>query len=169
MIKGFDCYDTPSDFVLARAVRLGYQVICQYYGPTGSPKVTTVDEAGRISRAGLKLFSVFERSTARPLQGRSAGLEDASLAVTQAIAAGQPAKTTIAFAVDSDVDVNVEANRNAVMAYFTAIREVLAGRYRLGGYGSGDVLNLLIGAGLVEVSWLAGAMGWRGSDRKSVV
>lgn len=163
VIKGFDTYGTPNAATLVRAKSLGFEVICQYYGTPTSAKLLTPVEAQRITDAGLLIFSVFEKSTTRPLQGRAAGLEDAALALAQARAVEQPLRSTIAFAVDSDPDMNDLQVKQAIVGYFGAIQETLSNNYRLGGYGGGDVLDMLLNANLISVAWLGGAMGWRGS------
>lgn len=165
MFKGFDSYNTPSDEVLRRAKSAGFDCAIQYYGPAGSPKVTTAADMARIGAAGLHVFMVFERYQKRVLEGAGAGQLDAELALAQAHAAGQPDGTTIAFAVDDDVDPNNITTRNALLGYFGAVKNVvLAGNKRVAGYAGGSVLTLLVGTGLITVDWVAGAGGWAGTS-----
>jgi hypothetical protein len=162
MLKtGFDCFAPVSAATLVRAKAHGYSFVARYYGSPGSSKLLLPAEARRITDAGLRIFSVFERTSGRPLEGAAAGQADATLAMVQARAAGQPEGSTICFAVDQDIDMS--ANGDALYAYFDAARSALGGRYRVGGYGGGDVLGYLLNENLISVAWLAGAMGWRGS------
>lgn len=164
MDRGFDCYGVPSDAVLKRAFDRGFRLICPYYGTAGSSKVLTADGARRITAASLLMLPVFEVAADRPLHGRAQGSVDAAAAMIQARAAGQPHGTTICFAVDGDVDAGIAANRNALIAYFGGAKDTIGPTYRVGAYGSGAVLTLLLDVGLVEISWLAGASRWRGSQ-----
>lgn len=160
---GFDCFGPASAGVLAKAKAHGYSFVARYYGSPGSAKLLLPDEARRITDAGLRIFSVFERTSGRPLEGAAAGAADAMLAVAQATRVGQPHGSTICFAVDTDVDMSVSSNRQAVAAYFDATKSAVINPYQVGGYGGGDVLGYLLNENLISVAWLAGAMGWHGS------
>jgi hypothetical protein len=160
---GFDCFGPVSAATLGRAVTHGYSFVARYYGSPGSSKLLLPDEARRITDAGLRIFSVFERTSGRPLEGGPAGQADATLAKTQAHAAGQTQGSVICFAVDQDIDVSKPAIQSALYGYFDAVKTSLAGKYFVAGYGGGDVLDYLLTHDLITVAWLAGAMGWRGS------
>lgn len=163
MIRGFDCFSPVAEAAARRAAAAGFQFACRYYGAPGSPKLLLPREAAALRSAGLAILPVFERAAGRALDGSQAGREDAATALHQAADIEQPEGTTIAFAVDLDVDVSKGVIRGLLHGYFAEVRAALAGRYRVGAYGSGAVLSLLLDEGLISVAWLAGAMGWRGS------
>lgn len=165
MITGFDCFSPVTPAVLRLAKTHGFSFVCRYYGSPGSKKLLLPAEVKLVSEAGLHIFSVFERVPGRPFQGAPAGTEDGKLAHIQAIYAGQPEGSTIAFAVDTDVDMTKAVNRNFINSYFGSAKAALDGKFQVGGYGGGDVLDYLLNANLISVAWLAGAMGWGGSHR----
>ncbi len=162
MQTGFDCFGPVSAATLVRAKTHGYSFVARYYGSPGSSKLLLPAEARRITNAGLRIFSVFERTSGRPLEGGAAGAADGALANTQAVGVLQPPGSTICFAVDTDVDMSNATHKNAIRSYFHAAGNALSG-YQIGAYGGGDVLGYLLNEKLISVAWLAGAMGWRGS------
>jgi hypothetical protein len=163
MLRAFDCAQPLTSAVIGRAAVAGFQAVGRYYGSPGSGKLLTLAEARRISAGGLAIFCYFERTAGRPLLGDTAGAADGALAAQQAAAAGQPEGAGICFAIDTDVDMDDRGQREAVVAYFRAARNQLAGRYRLGVYGDGEACAALFAASLVDYEILAGAMGWQGS------
>jgi hypothetical protein len=53
-----------------------------------------------------------------------------------------------------------------VLPYFQSIRakhQAAAIQYRIGVYGSGNVLTAVLGAGLADLDWLSCSLGWGGS------
>lgn len=161
--KGFDCYSPVTHDALAMAVSRGYSFVARYYDLPGSKKMLLPVEARRVSDAGLRIFSVFEHAAGDALKGGLAGTANAAAALAQAAAVGQPRGSTICFAVDTDPDMTKAINKNMIHAYFNAVGSELAGKYRVGAYGGGEVLDYLLTNDLISVAWLAGAMGWRGS------
>jgi hypothetical protein len=163
MAKGYDIAEDTTRF-LARARSAGVDFVGRYYGGHPSKDLTLI-EAQAISRAGLKIVTVWEASgdkIANFMTGQ--GASDAYHALDLAIACGQPRGSAIYFAVDCDpTAVQIAGN---VMPYFAAIAGCFAAAgspYKIGVYGSGDVCTFLATHGLAEYAWLGGAMGWRGS------
>jgi hypothetical protein len=95
------------------------------------------------------------------------GVDDSTSAYHQAHTISQPAESAICFAVDYDAsgtDIVGPINE-----YFRGIAAGFAAAggeapdYRIGVYGSGQVCQALIQAGLAEYAWLAMSTGWAGS------
>lgn len=146
----------------AQAIRsAGFSWVGRYLWQGG--KGLTRREAQALSNAGLQILSLFEAVGASiagfsPARARA----DVSLALSQAAIVGQPTGSVIIFAAD-DFDAGA-ADLPIIRAYFELIRgPVLAAGYSLGAYGNGLVLRTLQEAGLIEVTMLAGAIGWHES------
>lgn len=137
--------------------------IGRYYGPETSRNKALLKrpEAEALSAAGLEILSIWEGAGDKYESFTSfSGQRDAKRALDQAIACGQPVGSAIYFTVDFDATpVQVDSG---VTAYFTAVREVMA-HYRVGCYGHGLALSELRVKNLIDYTFLACAMGWRGS------
>lgn len=116
-------------------------------------------EAQALAAAGIALVSVFEAQGDRVASFTAAqGALDAQVALACAAECGQPAGSTIYFAVDFDAGEAEIAQH--VVPYFQAIAGALVGKYVVGAYGSGLVLSRLQARGLAQRLWLAQAGGW---------
>jgi hypothetical protein len=145
----------------------GYEFICRYYSRTTQmpEKVLHQPEAQAISNAGFSIVSVYEDDPVNAAYfSAGRGSEDAAGAQTQATAVGQPAGTPIYFTVDYDAQ---PGDLPAILQYFTAVRQTINqggnGPYPVGVYGSGLVCQSLLGAGLVEFTWLSQSGGFNGT------
>lgn len=147
----------------------GVRCVFRYYAPADQPerglpdKVLRPAEARALWDAGLSIGAVFQYNNDR-LESITAarGREDARFAIDHAGGTiGQARGTAIYFGVDGSW---TGAEQIAgVRAYFDSVADVFAaaGRpYRVGAYGSGAVLEMLRGQGLVDFAWLALSRGW---------
>jgi hypothetical protein len=135
-------------------IRAGVGFVGRYYCPLPNPKALTPGEAWAYSHAGVALVSFWESTAARATEGALAGAADATEAVRQAEACGQPPGSDIFFTVDVDVDARV------VLPYFQdAVMKIWP--YVCSGYGSLRVIEGLLDAGLI-VHGIQTAMGSHG-------
>lgn len=134
-------------------------------------KILTLAEAQAISRAGLKIGTVWENGepTTAEYFTTDQGKADARAAVALARAIGQPALTPIYFAVDCDLSFDAISSR--LFNYFVGIKSTsgidemgFPGDYHVGVYGSGFVCEKMTNWALASYSWLAGAKDWEGYD-----
>lgn len=144
----------------------GYEFVCRYLSPQNRHKCLTKAEAQTLTDAGLLIVSVWENGspTTPDYFSYKSGLQDGLNAHRFAVEEiNQPAGSVIFFAVD--IDLAPQVVRGNVHEYFTGIRDAFnqsGNHYRIGGYGSGSVLNHLLDNGLIVVAWLANAHGWQG-------
>jgi len=127
-------------------------------------KILTLAEAQAISRAGLKIGTVWENGEPTTAEYFTAdqGKDDAIAALQVAYYAGQPKGTPIYFAVDCDLSFDAISTR--LFNYFVGLRNGMAESYQIGVYGSGLVCEKMTNWALASYSWLAGAKDWEGYD-----
>lgn len=146
--KGIDLA-TPLNATTAAAFAAdGYTFVCRYLVPSGWKRLTA-EEVDAISNAGLRIVSVFETVADRALGGYAAGLADGKAALDTAKAVGQPAGSTIYFAVDFAAAPDQMAT---VIEYIRGAAEATAG-YDTGTYGSYDVIEAVKAAAVCERYW----------------
>ncbi len=147
----------------------GVKTVIRYYNHRNSAqlptKALTRDELDQLHGAGLSVAVVFQQrgGAGGNLADFSAanGERDARRALQLAQAMGQPDGTAIYFGVDHDFFRSSELTQ--IQAYFSAVRNTINGKFRVGCYGSGKVGNTLRNAGTAELVWLAAARGWSGT------
>ena len=145
----------------------GVQAVVRYYNhrnvnlPT---KRVTRSEALALDDAGLAIAVVFQQrgGAGGHIQdfSTSQGANDAERAMEIAADIGQPEGSAIYFAVDSDFVTQSDLRR--IGDHFAAIKSALAGKYRMGVYGSGKVTRHILNQGSADLVWLAQATGWSG-------
>lgn len=141
----------------------GVETVIRYItSAVSSEKCVRAPEAHNLQAGGLRLGLVYEawggtHGELSPALGRQHG----EFSRDYAPRVGAPDGAVIQFAVD--VDVSDSEIRSVTIPYFRAIRTALGGRFRCGSYACGAVCDALLDQGLVDVPWLAGAMGWNGS------
>jgi hypothetical protein len=139
----------------------GIEFVCRYYSRNPA-KNLSASEAQALAAEGIHLVAVWEAAGDETSAfGAAQGEEDARDALKLAEAIGQPPGSAIYFAVDFDALANQIAE--LIEPYFTAVNAVIAGKYRIGVYGSGLVCTTLREAKLAEYFWLACAGGWQGT------
>jgi hypothetical protein len=116
-------------------------------------------EAQELSQAGIKIFTVFEDyGHANKLKlTKEQGKLDASSAMDQALAIGQPQGSAIYFAVEGLPGGYKEKDLPAIREYFAGIAECIAVKYKIGAYSDGIVCKTLLDLGICQYTWLAAA------------
>lgn len=157
--KGFDAARECASVV--ELVPDEYDFVARYYSHSPGKNLTR-GEALKLTAEDLALVAVWESAgTKASFFNADQGGRDATVALSLAAGVGQPPGTVIYFAVD--YDASAEDLRSRILPYFRAVAAALAGKYKVGVYGSGLVCQTLLAAGLVQYAWLACAGGWRGS------
>lgn len=123
----------------------GYRYVGRYFGY--GAKVLQPEEARAITGAGLKILTVFENSTGDYNGGAFAGKKYGALALQQARAIDMPEHGIIYFAIDT---FPVDYDRAA--EYLSAAAEAIR-PYRLGVYGSYDVVEQMAARGIGAAYW----------------
>jgi uncharacterized protein (TIGR02594 family) len=147
----------------------GVRTVIRYYNHRNSSMLPTKrlekSEAEALADAGLSLAVVFQQRGGRDGNigdlSQANGAADARRALELADDLGQPEGSAIYFAVDHDYFRRSELEQ--IRPYFEAVQAQIEGRYRIGCYGSGTVGAFMQRAGLVDLIWLAGALGWSGT------
>lgn len=162
-INGLDSSSACDQTSLTCLQSQGMQFIGRYYSRTTQipGKKLTPAEAQLISLSGITIVAVYEDGpTSAGYFSASRGAADANGAAAQAVAVGQPSESAIYFTVDYDATASDIAGN--ITAYFQAIVAAMAGRYRVGVYGSGAVCQSILTSGLASLAWLAQSTGWTG-------
>ncbi len=138
------------------------KTIIRYYASSQRAKTITNEEARHLSDEGFFLLPVYQDRHRLTVDfGSQNGVNCARNAVWFAGLIGQPEGSTILFAVDEDFS---QANIDAyIVPYFESVNVILAGRFRIGAYGSGLVLSKLLEAGLIEIPWISMSRLFRGT------
>jgi len=140
----------------------GIQFVARYYSRFAS-KALTAAEANALALAGLQLVVVYQDAGDSIASfSAAAGRQNATAALAQASALGQPAGSAIYFSADFDPDEAQIAG--PLTDHFGAINDVFAAAgnpYRVGVYGSGLMCGTIRDAGLVQLTWLSQSTGFR--------
>jgi peptidoglycan hydrolase-like protein with peptidoglycan-binding domain len=160
MDAAMDC--TPFAQPIAEA---GIKFVARYYSKYAS-KTMTRREARALSKAGLQVAAVYQ-DIHNDIRYFSAelGKENASRALAQAAAVGQPAGSAIYFA--ADFDPTPAQLDGPIINHFWAVARALSAApipYTVGVYGSGLVCGAIRDAGLASFTWLSGSTGFRESE-----
>jgi hypothetical protein len=107
-------------------------------------------EADKLKAAGIRIVSNFECWADRPLDGYSAGVADAKVAVKNTVNAGGPSNAVIYFSVD--FDATSAQLRGPVADYFLGAISVI-GINRVGVYGGYRTIGSLANQGLATWLW----------------
>jgi Domain of unknown function (DUF1906) len=122
------------------------------------------DEAQAIIGSGIKLFVVFENCP-NPVLDRDHGHLDATLALSQADALGQPEGSAIYFAMEGLPDGYAQRDVNNAKSYFSGIVAAIGNRFAVGVYSNGVICDALLGAQpqLCRYAWLSASTAFDGS------
>lgn len=146
---------------------LGVKTIIRYYDWPGSPtlpqKIPTQKELELIKRNGFKFLGIFQHSNNRISSFTpERGIKDAGVALELAKKWGQPKGSAIYFGVDFDPSAaEVEGPVRSYAQNFSSL--VRAEGFRVGAYGSGLTLRVLLRANLIDLAWLSMSTGFRES------
>lgn len=159
LVSGIDASVNCGPFAAAIAAA-GIEFVARYYSKTASKAIKKA-EAISLTGAGLQLMTVYEDINNDVKYFTAAiGTQQASTALTQAAAIGQPTGSAIYFAVDSDL-LTGQVN-GPVTEYFQAVHSALTGSpYAVGVYGSGLTCRIIRDAGFAKYTWLSGSSGWQ--------
>lgn len=162
--SGCDCA-TQLDLAKAQTLyNAGYRYVGRYltgFSAVG-PKNLTTSEYVAISRAGLRLFPIYQDGNERKDHFTAAqGYTDADIACDAAQKLGiTQGSTTIYFAVDYDF-MDEELN-SSVIPYFQGVRDCIATRgingkttYHVGIYGSRNICTRVSDKGLATSSFVS--------------
>jgi len=146
----------------AQLAGTGIQFVVRYYSKFSSKAVTRA-EALALSQAGLNMAVVYQDvQDAISFFSADLGRQNATAALAQAAAIGQPAGSAIYFA--ADFDPTPEEINGPLKDHFRAVNEVFAAsptQYSVGVYGSGLMCGLMRNAGLVKYTWLSQSTGFQ--------
>jgi hypothetical protein len=119
----------------------------------------TKAEAQELSHAGIKMFTVFEDygKAAELTLTADQGKKDASSAINQAQAIGQPEGSAIYFAVEGLPSGYKAADLPRIRDYFSGIKQVIGAKYAIGVYGDGLVCKTMLDEGFCNYTWLPAA------------
>jgi len=170
MAYGCDTATIVTTSRLNSIIAKGYKFIGRYLNYLlGSHDNISVEEAQRISDAGLHIVSIYQTAyTTDPTDFTSQrGTSDVTDAISLATNLGQPANTPIYFAVDCDATLS--EIETYIVPYFQAIKNVLndssqnPNGYKMGIYGSRLVCGYIRGtySPTERYTWVAAA-NWRG-------
>jgi hypothetical protein len=145
----------------------GIVAVGRYYTKVRTnKKILTADEAKQLSKAGIKIWPVYQNIHRKADQfSTSIGKREAEDALDYATnVIGQPAGSAIYFS--ADFDASAAEIKSAIRPHFQAIVAAFAATgnpYRIGVYSSGLVCKTLLDEGLVKLTWLSQSTGFRGS------
>src|ERR1700731_3492223 len=139
MTVGFDAASNVSRFISKIAGRVSF--VGRYLASNVNKNIGS-DEARTLTNAGISVVSVFEDAGDMLSTFTAAnGTRDARIALSRAMAAGQPSGSCVYFAVD--LDVTGQQLIQNVVPYFKAVNAVMMNHYAVGVYGSGLVCSTL--------------------------
>jgi hypothetical protein len=169
MPRGIDTINrmTPArlDFLKSESIAF----VARYFGFSRMPeKLLTLQEEQDIHAAGLQVVSVFEGDpTDVDYFQKGAGSVDATTFLRQRRVFGNPLQGEGVYAT-VDYDAQPE-DVPAIVDYFREWRALVNpeghGTFRLGAYGNGMILQALLDAGVIELTWLSQSKGFLGSKQ----
>jgi uncharacterized protein (TIGR02594 family) len=167
----FAIIDTPQNVgkFASELASAGVRSVLRYYNISNSSrlpsKAITRAELDQLHAAGISVAVAFQQRG-----GANGHLEDFTAAMGQrdanrslilASTMAQPDGSAIYFCVDHDYFRRSELDQ--IVNYFRAVNQVIAGKFRVGVYGSGTVCNRLKSEGLAQLFWVPGSLGWSGT------
>ncbi|MDP1809610.1 MAG: DUF1906 domain-containing protein [Actinomycetota bacterium] len=129
-----------------------YRFVARYLS-TDTSKNLSAPETADLKAKGLPIVTVWETGQTRALSGAPGGVADATAALAQANALGQPANAPIYFAVDFE---NTPQQLSTIDDYLKGAASVV-GASRVGVYGSYSVVNHSFDIGTAKYGWQAAA------------
>jgi hypothetical protein len=137
-------------------MKRGYRFEMRYLCRLGvrsinTSKIARAEEVQASLAAGLDVGLIWQDTKADAKRGRGGGLDDGHEALRQATALAAGAGMTIYFAV-ADYDVP-DVDLPVIEDYVRAVRDVFAGRYRVGVYGKRSIVERLRAIGAADAVW----------------
>jgi peptidoglycan hydrolase-like protein with peptidoglycan-binding domain len=155
-----DTNDNTSSHIASLKSR-GVTAVGRYYSSRASKQLTR-PEARALSDAGIQIFTVFE-DNGDPELSVSSGIHDAQIALQQATSVGQPEGSAIYFALEHLPNGYNASHVPGIGSYFSGLRQVLDGKYKLGVYSDGVVCDALLDDRLCDHAWLSASSAFPGS------
>lgn len=133
----------------------GYTGVLRYVSrPDNNGKNITANELRSLRAAGLAVTLNFEQYERRPLEGFTAGVQDAISADVLADKVGYPATAAIYYSVDFGTTYS------AVREYFRGVHS--ASRRAVGVYGGLPIIRGAEADGFARYGWVTNAASWSG-------
>jgi hypothetical protein len=129
----------------------GVTGVFRYLAPLNSStsgKIITPSERDALLHAGFDIALNFEWYEGRCNEGANAGTADAETALAQAGSLKYPGGKCIYFSHDTGV-----YNWSNIEAYFRSVRFVFGTKYKIGAYGSAELIAHLHSLGLIDYGW----------------
>jgi hypothetical protein len=144
---------------LRELVGAGWEFAVRYTSRVDGGKNLTVAEALALSRAGLRILTVWENVGADrdPLKGRGQGVADAIAHHGQAAACGAPPDAVLFYAVDWNAQ---PAEFKAIGDYFEGCTAAAGLASFVGCYGHTYLLSYLFDRGVIGHGWIPMASSW---------
>ncbi len=188
--SGVEMIDAAEDLTsyIPRLKNAGVRTVARYYArarQSGIPKkrlgfdrqgAESTAEADSLRAAGFSIVSVYQYQSHTKTKFLS-GLDgqrgpigearlDAAAALEQASKVGQTDKSSaIYFGVDFDFRGNSAQLERGILQYFEEINRSIDGRYKIGAYGNGLSLRMLLDRGLISYSWISASLSFAHTDR----
>ena len=136
--------------------------VIRYYASSRRAKTISATEAKALSRDNFNILPVYQdRNRLLSDFGSDNGRASAQNAAEFAQYIGQPDGSTILFAVDADF--SAASVQSHIVPYFEAVKSEIDSRFRIGAYGSGTVLRMLLDEGLIEIPWISMSRAFHGT------
>lgn len=142
-MEAIDCATRLNSTTAAALKKAGISAVGRYMGYKNLKlwNSMTPDELKAVHTTGLGVFLIFETTpTKASYFSYSKGLSDARMAIDEAEYLGAPKGIAIYFTVDYDAQ---SGDMVLIIEYVRGLKEVLAGRYLVGMYGSYRLLTAL--------------------------
>lgn len=140
----------------------GVTTIIRYYASSKRSKTVTRAEVKVLSKEGFYILPVYQDNARRTRDfGQTKGAVAGRNALEFIEYVSQPKGTSIFFAVDTDFTTS--QIKDYVVPYFRGVNNVLGEDFRIGAYGSGATMEILLDKGLIELTWLSMSRGFRGT------
>jgi hypothetical protein len=167
--KEWNCVDTNIRLTrpkghkfIAMLKRNNIKTVIRYYASTRRSKTVTKAEVKMLNNEGFYFLPVYQDNARRTRDfGYNKGKIAGRNALDFADYVGQPIGTSILFAVDTDFTRSQILRY--VVPYFKGVKEVINGKYRIGAYGGGSVMRILLDEDLIEIPWLSMSRGFLGT------
>lgn len=164
-LDGANACTRPNHLFLDALANSGVDTVIRYYSDENNAglhcKNVTQRERDVLAEHGLGLAIVYQFEGRRRDRYTAAQAQsDAQFCLSRARVIGQPAGSTIFFGVDADASLNTDAG---VRGYFEVVRQIFAGRFRIGIYAAGARCRLIRDAGLADFYWVPEAPAWAGT------
>lgn len=134
---------------VAELKRLGIKVVMRYLCRSDNGKRLKAPEARALQAAGIDIVSNYEETAARMLDGRSAGVSDAKVALQQHKDAGGPPTAPIYWSIDFDAS---SSQLDKCWQYLEGVASV-TGWDRIGVYGGYKSIDYVHKKGKVKLLW----------------